>query len=71
MYVWLFDAVQDKHHACGVDNLYMSARFCKDEYMHLNKIKLHGMAQKGGRGLPASVIQDEDFNKKGHEKFVG
>lgn len=45
-----FDEVEDEYHKCGVDSLYMPAKFCKDMYNHENKIKLHGVTRnKGGR----------------------
>ena len=55
----LFDSLTDQFHECGMDNLYMSAKFCKDAYNHPAKVKLHGVARKAGRGLPLSVIQEE------------
>ena len=54
----LFDDVTDEYHDCGVDNLYMSAKFCRDSYNHTKKIKLHGVTRKSGRGLPASIMQE-------------
>ena len=36
----MFDAIEDKNHRCGVDNLYISAKFCKDAYQHPNRILL-------------------------------
>ena len=28
--MYLFDSCEDEYHICGVDNLFMSAKFCKD-----------------------------------------
>ena len=67
----LFDSLTDRYHECGVDNLYMSAKFCRDAFMHPQKVKLHGVARRGGRGLPPSVIQEELPNKKEQEKVRG
>ena len=67
----LFDGLEDLYHVCGVDNLYMSAMFCKDAYNHPCKIKLHGVARKGGRGLPTAVLQEEVTNKVEQEKVRG
>ena len=69
--MYLFDEVEDEYHECGVDNLYMSAKFCKDAYNHEKKIKLHGVTRKGGRGLPLTVIQQEVTNVKEQEKVRG
>ena len=33
----LFDDVTDEYHECGVDNLYVSAKFCRDTYNHTKK----------------------------------
>ena len=60
--MFLFDSMEDKYHECGVDNLYMSAKFARDAYMHENKIKLHGVTRKSGRGLPSFVLQEEVQN---------
>ena len=69
--MFLFDGLHDMYHQCGVDNLYMSAKFCKDAYNHPNKVKLHGVTRKGGRGLPQSVIQEEVQNRVEQEKVRG
>ena len=53
---------------CGVDNLYMSAKFCKNTHNHPCKIKLHGVTRKGGRGLHTSVLQEEVQNKVEQDK---
>ena len=42
----MFDYVEDKNHTCGVDNLYISAKFCKDAYQHPHRILLYGVARK-------------------------
>ena len=47
-----------------MDNLYNSAKFCKEAYMHKKKLMVHGVARKGIRGIPSSVIQDEVHSKK-------
>ena len=33
----LFDDVTNEYHECGVDNLYMSAKICRDAYNHTKK----------------------------------
>jgi hypothetical protein len=60
----LFDTVKDKYHHCGMDNLYNSVAFCKAAFKHPNKVLLHGVTRKGGRGIPSCILQDEVTNKK-------
>jgi hypothetical protein len=57
--MWLFDSVEDLYHQCSMDNLYNSANFCYAGYKHPKKLLTHGVTRKGGRGLPACVIQQE------------
>lgn len=42
----LFNTVTDDCYECGVDNVYMSAKFCRDAYNHPKKFKLHGITRK-------------------------
>ena len=67
----LFGSVKDKNHCCGVDNLYISAKFCKDAYMHPQRILLYGIARKSGRRLPVSVVQEEKATKSKQKKVRG
>ena len=50
--MFLFDALKEKYHTCGMDNLYTSALFFKDAYNHPNKVMCHGVARRSGRGIP-------------------
>ena len=59
----LFDALKDKYHCCGMDNLYTSTSFCKFAFNHKNKVLCHGVARKGGRGVPNCVLQEEVKNR--------
>ena len=67
----LFDEVNDEYHECGVDNLYMSAKFFRDAYTYPKKIKLHSVTRKYGRGLPSTIMQQELQNKDEQEKVRG
>ena len=69
--MYLFDSCEDENHICGVDNLYMSAKFCRDTYTHKKKIHLYGVTRKSGRGLPESVLQEEVSNPRMQEKVRG
>ena len=61
--MYLFNSCDDEYHKYGVDNLYISAKFCRDTFNHIKKIKLHGVTRKSGRGLPDCVLQEEVQNK--------
>ena len=59
----IFDSLEDKNHTCGVDNLYISAKFCKNAYQHPMRVILYGVAHRSGRGVPDCVLQDEKQTK--------
>jgi hypothetical protein len=59
----MFDQLKSAHHVCGMDNLYNSVKFCRDAFTGKNKVMVHGVAKKSGRGLPKCIIQDEVTNK--------
>ena len=61
--LFMFDQLKGKYHVCGLDNLYNSVRFCRDAFTGVNKVMVHGVARKNGRGLPKCVIQEEVENK--------
>ena len=45
-----------------MDNLYISAKFCRGCYYHSKKVLLAGVTRKSGRGIPACVLQEEVKN---------
>ena len=49
----------------------MSAKFFRDAYNHTKITILHGVTRKSGRGLPASIMQEELHNRKEQEKVQG
>ena len=67
----LFDEVTDEYHECGVDNMYISTKFCRDAYTHPKEINLHGVTRKSGRVLPSTIMQQEPKNKDEQEKVRG
>ena len=69
--LYLFDTLKQKYHRVGMDNLYISAKFARDCYTHPNKVLVHGVARKSGRGVPSIVLQDEITDRKAAEKVRG
>ena len=58
----MFDQLDEKFHNCWFDNLYLSAKFAKAAYIHPKKVRISGPTRKAGRGLPSSVLQEEEKN---------
>ena len=54
-----------------MDNLYLSAKFCKGSYNHSNKVLLAGVTRKGGRGIPDCVIHEEVKSQSDQRKVRG
>jgi len=69
--LFLLDQLKDKHHVCGVDNLYTSARFFCEAFTQKNQVLCHGVARKSGRGLPKCVIQEEPKRKTQQDQMRG
>lgn len=67
----LFDNLHDEYHRCGMDNLYMSARFARAAFNHPKKVMVSGVTRKGMRGLPKCVIQEEQKSQKDQRKTRG
>merc|ERR1740124_955466 len=67
----LMDHLKDQYHICGMDNLYDSTLFFKQYYKHPMKVKVQGVARKGGRGIPKQVIQLEVQSMKGQREVRG
>jgi hypothetical protein len=57
--MYMFDSLKDDYHRCGMDNLYISAKFIAAAYQHERKILVAGVCRKGGRGFPKAVLQEE------------
>jgi hypothetical protein len=61
--MWLCNCVEHKWHVCGLNNLYNSAKFCQFSNVQ-NKVLINSVTRVGGRGLPASILQQPLTNKK-------
>ena len=55
----MFDQLDEKHHNCWFDNLYLSAKFCRAAFTHPNEVCIAGPTRKSGHGLPLCVLQEE------------
>ena len=55
-----FDQLEDNHYQCGLDNLYMSAKFAKLALQR--NVYVHGVTRKGRQGIPSCVLQEEVKN---------
>ena len=69
--LFLLDQLKEKHHVCGVDNLYTSARFFREAFLGKNQVHCHGVARKSGRGVPKCVIQEEPKRKTLQDQMRG
>jgi hypothetical protein len=56
---------------CRLDNLYISAQFCKEALSGKNQVMVHGVCRASGRGLPACIIQKEETKKEEQERVRG
>jgi hypothetical protein len=43
----------------GLDNLFISARFCREALIGKNNVMVHGVCRKKGYGIPPCVLQKE------------
>ncbi len=69
--LFLFDTLKDKYHDVGMDNLYLSLKFCQEAFTGKNSVMMHGVTRRKGRGLPSCIIQNEETNNKKAEKIRG
>ncbi len=61
--LFLFDQLLHKNNVVGLDNLYISAQFCREAITGKNKVMVHGGCQKEGRRLPSCILQKECVKK--------
>ena len=66
--LFMFDQLKEPYHHCGLDNLYISAKFARAAFIGKNKVMVQGVARKSGQGLPACVLQEEQKKIKGARK---
>ena len=60
----LFDSLDDCYTRIWMDNLYVSAKFCRSSYNHDKKLLVAGVARLGSKGVPRHIIQREPKEPK-------
>ena len=64
----LISQLPHRYYTIGMDNLYMSAKFCRAAYHLKQKAMLHGVTRPSLRGVPNCVKQKEVTRKADLEK---
>ena len=67
----LFDTLPHKYYRICMDNLYNSAKFSKEAWLHPHCVLVHGVARKGCHGVPNCVIQEIPRSKLDQDKVRG
>jgi len=67
----LFDLLPSKNHVIGLDNLFMSMKFCTGAYKGENQVQIHGAVRKSGGSVPPCVLQEFQINQKEADKVRG
>ena len=60
--LFMFEQLQGKNFTCGLDNLYISAKFCRAALTLDQQIMTHGVCRTSNRGLPKCVLMQEKCN---------
>jgi Transposase IS4 len=69
--MFMFDLLVKKYYGCGMDNLYIPAKFLAAAYQHEKSVLVSGVCRKGGRGFPKLVLQEEVKNRNEQLKVRG
>ena len=65
----LISQLPDKNYTMGLDNLYMSAKFCRLAIQMDQRVMVHGITRANGRGVP-SLVKQQEVTKKGELEAV-
>ena len=60
---FLFLTLRNKFQEIHLDNIYMSAEFAHLSYTYQIRVKVQGVCQNGGQGIPRELFQT-DFQEK-------
>ena len=66
----LFDDVTGEYHECGVDNLYMSAKFCREAYNHTNKIKRKAVGSSAMISVMMATLSNSTSATSHHQSSI-
>ncbi len=64
----LFSLLKHKNYTVGMDNLYMSAKFCRVAFECEQRVMIHGVVRPSLRGVPGCVKQKEVTRKTDLER---
>lgn len=64
----LISQLPHKYYTLGMDNLYMSAKFCRLAFSMDQRVMVHGVTRPSLRGIPSIIKQDEVTTKSNLEK---
>ena len=59
----MFGNLRESGHGCKMDNLFHSVKLALAAHALDQKVKVHGVLRKSGRGCPPCVIQEEKTGK--------
>jgi hypothetical protein len=54
--IYMFDSLKENYHRCGMDNLYISAKFIALAFKHEKKAVVTGVCQQGGSRISRSCV---------------
>ena len=62
--IFMFDHLKVKQHSCFMDNIYLSALFCKRSQNSGNQVKLYSVTRGELKGISKCILQTESQNKE-------
>ena len=65
----LISQLPDKNYTLGLDNLYMSTKFCRLAMLMDQRVMLHGVTRVTGRGVP-TLVKQKEVTRKGDLEAV-
>ena len=70
--LFMFEQLEGRFFTCGMDNLFMSSKFCRAAYAEIKqKVMIHGVCRTHDRGLPSFVIQHDVTTERAKDEARG